>query len=126
MSVYPFDSQKCSIVFITKGNSDSFIELIKDKRNYSGPIDLTQYFVKRHSYEYINITGVGVPGISFQIVLGRRILSQILTTYLPTILICIICFSTNYFKAFFFEAIVTVNLTALLVLATMFISVSNR
>ena len=36
-----------------------------------------------------------------------------------------VSFSTNYFKAFFFEAIVTVNLTALLVLTTMFISVTE-
>ena len=36
-----------------------------------------------------------------------------------------ISYSTNYFKAFFFEAIVTVNLTAMLVLTTLFINVSN-
>lgn len=34
-------------------------------------------------------------------------------------------FSTNYFRPFFFEAVVTVNLTSLLVLTTLFISVSN-
>ena len=33
---------------------------------------------------------------------------------------------TNYFKPFFFEAVVTVNLTVMLVLATMFISVSEN
>ena len=48
-----------------------------------------------------------------------------MTTYLPTILICLVSFCTNYFKPFFFEAIVTVNLTSLLVLTTLFISVSN-
>jgi hypothetical protein len=48
-----------------------------------------------------------------------------LTTYLPTLLICLVSFSTNYFKAMFFEASVTVNLTSLLVLTTLFISVSN-
>lgn len=45
--------------------------------------------------------------------------------HLPTILLCVVSFSTNYFKAFFFEAIVTVNLTSLLVLTTLFISVSD-
>lgn len=40
-------------------------------------------------------------------------------------LICFVAFSTHYFKAFFFEAVVTVNLTSLLVLTTLFISVSN-
>ena len=48
-----------------------------------------------------------------------------MTVYLPTFLILTIVYATNYFKDFFFEAIVTVNLTALLVLTTLFISVSG-
>jgi len=67
-----------------------------------------------------------IPSLVVEIDFGRRILTHVLTTYLPTVLLCIICFSTTHFKPFFFEAIVTVNLTALLVLATMFISISNR
>ena len=34
--------------------------------------------------------------------------------------------ATNYFKAFFFEAVVTVNLTVMLVLTSMFVNVSNQ
>ena len=60
-----------------------------------------------------------------KIVLKRRLMNELLTTYLPTILILIIVYSTNFFKPFFFEAVVTVNLTALLVLTTLFISVSG-
>ena len=52
-------------------------------------------------------------------------MNELMTTYLPTILILIIVYTTNFFKAFFFEAVVTVNLTALLVLTTLFISVSG-
>ena len=44
--------------------------------------------------------------IRVDIVFGRRILAPLLTTYLPTVLICIVSFSTNYFKAFFFEVCV--------------------
>jgi hypothetical protein len=53
-------------------------------------------------------------------------MNEIMTTYLPTILSLIIVYTTNFFKAFFFEAVVTVNLTALLVLTTLFISVSGQ
>ena len=60
-----------------------------------------------------------------KITLKRRINNAILTIYLPTILILIIVYSTNFFKDFFFEAVVTVNLTSLLVLTTLFISVSG-
>ena len=59
------------------------------------------------------------------IILQRRIMNQLLTTYLPSILILIIVYLTSFFKPFFFEAVVTVNLTALLVLTTLFISVSG-
>ena len=55
----------------------------------------------------------------------RRITNELLTTYLPTVLILAIVYATNFFKPFFFEAVVTVNLTALLVLTTLFISVSG-
>jgi hypothetical protein len=38
-------------------------------------------------------------------------------------LICLASFTSNYYKPFYFEATATVNLTSLLVLTTMFISV---
>ena len=58
--------------------------------------------------------------------LGRRLLGVFLTIYFPTVLLNLIGHCTNYFKAFFFEAVVTVNLTCMLVLTTMFINVSNN
>ena len=60
------------------------------------------------------------------ITLKRRIMNEILTTFLPSLLILVMCYMTNFFKPFFFEAIVTVNLTAQLVLTTLFISVSGK
>ena len=59
------------------------------------------------------------------LILKRRIMNELLTTYLPTVFILCIVYATNYFKPFFFEAVVTVNLTSQLVLTTLFISVSN-
>ena len=38
----------------------------------------------------------------------------------------VIVYSTNFFKEFFFEAVVTINLTVMLVLVTLFISVADR
>ena len=60
-----------------------------------------------------------------KLILKRRIINELLTTYLPSILILAIVYATNFFKPFFFEAVVTVNLTSLLVLTTLFISVSG-
>ena len=64
-------------------------------------------------------------GLKIELVFKRRIVNDILTTFLPTFLILAIVYATNFFKPFFFEAVVTVNLTALLVLTTLFISVSS-
>ena len=50
-------------------------------------------------------------GLSISITFGRRLLGTILTVYLPTVLLNVIGHATNFFKPFFFEAVVTVNLT---------------
>jgi hypothetical protein len=78
--------------------------------------------------------------VAVEVVLGRRLLGTVLTVYIPTILLVVISYMSNFFKAFFFEAIVAVNLTVMLVcvnllstdchalqvMATMFISVSEN
>ena len=48
-----------------------------------------------------------------------------MTVYMPTILMNIIGHSTNYLRPLYFEAVISVNLTVMLVLTTMFVSVSN-
>ena len=62
-------------------------------------------------YRQSLIAGDPSQGIRMTIILQRRILNAILTIYLPTLLILCIVYATNFFKDFFFEAVVTVNLT---------------
>ncbi len=89
-----------------------------------GPVDLTQYFVQNISLASVKVNQ-DVDSVSLNLVFGRRVMSVLFTTYLPTLLLCLVCFATNHFKCFYFEAIVTVNLTSLLVLTTLFISISE-
>ncbi len=124
MSVYPFDSQKCSCIFLMKGNAGKFVHLAAANASYLGPTDLPQYFVMATEITE-TLVPPGKQAVMVQIKFGRRILSTILSSYLPTFLICIMSFATNYFKSFFFEAIVTVNLTSLLALTTLFVSILN-
>ena len=56
-----------------------------------------------------------------EIVLKRMLTNELLTTYLPSILLLGITYATTFFKSFFFEAALTVNLTVMLVLTTLFI-----
>ena len=124
MAWYPFDTQTCSMIFTTTGETGNFVELIQGSFKYEGPKELTRYFIRDNKIFIINLQS-GFQGISAEVTLGRRLLATILTVFLPTILLNVIGHSTNYFRAFFFEAVVTVNLTVMLVLTTMFISVSN-
>merc|ERR1712108_36446 len=56
------------------------------------------------------------------LVLKRKITSELMTTYFPTLLLTAITFATTFFKPFFFEAALSVNLTTMLVMTTIFIS----
>ena len=61
-------------------------------------------------------------GLSLQIVMSRKVTSELMTTYFPSFLLLAITFSTTFFKPFFFEAALSVNLTTMLVMTTIFIS----
>ena len=61
-------------------------------------------------------------GIVMTIRMQRKILSEMMTTYLPSLLLMMITYATTFFKPFFFEAALSVNLTTMLVMTTIFIS----
>ena len=50
--------------------------------------------------------------------LKRKVMNELLTTFLPSILLMIITFATTFFKPFFFEAALSVNLTTMLMMTT--------
>ena len=112
MSWYPFDSQQCSLMIQLHGESWKFSNLINESFQYYGKTDLMLYFIKSHSY--MTLIEEGNPTLKAEIVLGRRLLSISLTTILPTIVLILTSYSTNFFQDVFFEAVVTVNLTIML------------
>ena len=124
MQWYAFDTQTCYMEFRLDESIAAFVDLIPGTEEYLGPKDLTQYFVKHSGIE--TYQRMGKKGVLISLSLGRRLLGVFLTIYFPTVLLNLIGHCTNYFKAFFFEAVVTVNLTCMLVLTTMFINVSNN
>ena len=65
-------------------------------------------------------------GLWMTVHLKRKVLSEMLTTFLPSLLLLMITFATTFFKPFFFEAALTVNLTNMLVMTTIFISVMEK
>ena len=125
MNWYPFDTQVCSMTISVTEDLNDFISIEENGHENLGPVELTQYFIRRTEMK-IGLIGNKQQAVIFNVALGRRLLGTILTVFLPTVLLNVIGHSANYFKAFFFEAIVSVNLTVMLVLTTMFINVSNQ
>ena len=105
LALYPFDTQTCKIVLDLPVFEQSLVTLVTRAINMDGKTELLKYDVKKWVMEKTK------SGNVIKIVFGRKILSQVLTTYLPTVLLVLIIHSTNYYRDFFFEAVVTVNLT---------------
>ena len=120
---YPFDSQLCYLDLEPREDLLNFVLLHPDKFLYKGPLLLMTYEVK--SIKMKKLFG-HESSVQVEILIRRRLLSIILTTFVPTLLLNIIGHVSNFFKKFFFEAIISLNVTVLLVLTTMFISVSNN
>ena len=80
--------------------------------------DMHLFQIKSWSLGYNNKSN----GLSLQIVMSRKVTSELMTTYFPSFLLLAITFSTTFFKPFFFEAALSVNLTTMLVMTTIFIS----
>ena len=89
MAWYPFDAQ---LDLEMDGNYKLFVDLLSGKIGYEGPEDLALYYIKRKS---IKNEGTAVRA---EITLGRRLLSTVLTVYVPTFLLNVIALATNYFK----------------------------
>ena len=101
MALYPFDTQTCTLDLLSIKKLDDYCSLQADTFNYTGPMELTQYFIK--SFYMNNVKIRGKLGVSVFIILGRRLLSNILTIYLPTVLLNLIGHLTTHFKPYFFE-----------------------
>ena len=101
LSWYPFDTQNCFIMIGQTEISSNYVEQVPGKFIYLGPEDLTKYFVKRSHMKKMRMGGQDI--IQVQVTIGRRLLSIMLTTFLPTVILNLIGHTANYFKEFFFE-----------------------
>merc|ERR1712240_517161 len=64
----------------------------------------------------------GTQTLSMIMVLKRKVTTELMTTYFPPHFLTAITFATTFFKPFFFEAALSVNLTTMLVMTTIFMS----
>ena len=80
--------------------------------------DLTMFVIKDWA---LATTESG--GVRMTVVLKRKIMNEMMTTYLPSVLLMLITYATTFFKPYFFEAALSVNLTTMLVMTTIFMTV---
>ena len=85
-------------------------------------LDMTLFVIRDWTLTLRNESNTG-EGVKMKVVLKRKITNELMTTYLPSILLIFVTFATTFFKPFFFEAALSVNLTTMLVLTTIFIGV---
>ena len=105
-----------------KGNFAPFTDLKVGEVKYKGEKFLTKYEVKRT--RMFNIQWEGKDAIVVEVTLGRQLTNVLMNVIVPTLLLNIISVSTNFYKDEFFESVIGINLTSMLVLVALFVSVS--
>ena len=100
------------------GDNESVTLLPKDVM-LTQSLDMVLFTIT--NYDLVNAKIPG-KGIRMKITLKRKIMSEMMTTYFPSLLLMMITYATTFFKPFFFEAALSVNLTTMLVMTTIFIS----
>ena len=109
---------------VSELDSDTMV-LLPRKLEMLENVDMTLFLIGSWSLDFRNKSDHN-GGIQMSLSLKRKIMSEMMTTYLPSILLMMITFATTFFKPVYFEAALTVNLTNMLVMTTIFISVMER
>ena len=125
LSRYPFDTQVCTIKMNVPTLDRETVELIPRELVMEQAEEMTIFHIIDRQLVYRN-TSQPREGIFMFIVLKRKITSEMMTTYFPTMMLTAITFATTFFKPYFFEAALTVNLTTMLVMTTIFIAKMDR
>ena len=119
MAMYPFDTQDCNAE-IELGKSRQFVELFAQNMEYDGEMHVMEYIITEwKDYKEKN-------KLVLKISLGRSLMSVILTTMLPTIILLLVTLSTNYYNEQHFKTIIPVNLISMLSMVTLYVGVSTR
>ena len=94
-----------------------FTELQPIELEFNREISLDRYTI--NSIEMCNSMVGDTDGIVVEINLGRPIVSNILTVFIPTNTLLVISFIARFFVHDYIDMVIQVNLTILLVLATL-------
>ena len=111
---YPFDTQVCQMQFVSWF---SITNLRPVDLQYNHNISLDRYTLKgiRMCNAVINKNNA----IIVEVTLGRPIINNLLTVFVPTMLLVIISLTARLFSEEYIDMVIQVNVTVMLALATM-------
>ena len=99
-------------------NDNETVHLVPDNMTMEQDLDMYTFKITKWNLDY----NAKHEGLRVLIVMRRKVTSELMTTYLPSILLLSITLATTSFKPIFFEAALSVNLTTMLLMTTIFIS----
>ena len=111
---YPFDTQVCRMEIVSLR---AHANLHPTDLHHNSNISLPRYTLSK--IRMCQSTINNMKAIIVEVTLGRPIISNLLTLFVPTILLVIISFTARIFAEKYIDMVIQVNLTILLVLATM-------
>ena len=111
---YPFDSQVCRMEFLNETYRTDFQPT---NLQYNPNISLSRYTLNK--IRMCKAVVREMKAIVVEVTLGRPIISNLLTVFVPTLLLVIISFTARVFAEEYMDMVIQVNLTILLVLATL-------
>ena len=111
---FPFDTQSCTMQF---RNDEESVDFLPAEVLYTGPKELPQHIVK--DVRMCSAVIEGRQGIIVEVILGRPLFSSFITITLPTEILIIISQMATSFSEEYLDMVIQVNLTVLLVLATL-------
>ena len=117
--------QECSIDMVLPHKNRKKVRLVPSKNQIAYDDDMPLFSTTSMALVYANQNDFG-EGLKMLMKMKRKITSEMMTTYLPSTLLLMITFATTFFKPYFFEAALTVNLTNMLVMTTIFTSVMEK
>ena len=136
---YPFGTQKCSFKLFIPGVDNSYTKLSSKSFVDDGPKSVGEYQIVQWTIQIGPVLSQNQEkfksnysktenniGLIYTVHLSRKISNIILVTYLPTLLMNLLNQATNYISSEDkYELIITVNITCMMVLASIYLSVST-
>lgn len=115
---YPFDTQRCPLsLVLAKYTSDLFVVRV---RNYTFSGNRRHHQYKLRHISVANFTVDGYAGQRLMLVLRNQYIYYISAAYVPSCMLLVISYLTYHYNMEDFQTRISVALTSLLVLATLF------